>query len=274
MIFAPLIRGPRAPAPATAAPQRASVRTQALFGIGGNSTKITVKKGDTLWGISNREGIPLNDLLKANNGRDLIRPGDVLNVTKSSPGQQSKTREDRKLERQAKRIRAKAEKEAKKNSNGRSVAAAPAPMTSSVQVDAILSRHPWLQSIGRNSGHDKFSTFLDKQVPKGETSPIEADHPFWRHVADHPLGPSTLVGIEATVGALTLYGSWRVFRRILSGMGVGVSNKYKGITGLGLSDVVKSLRAKPGKDSEVMSTARPDIEFTVDSSVDDVDTKP
>jgi LysM repeat protein len=47
---------------------------------GGGGQEITVQQGDTLWGISQETGIPLEDLIAANGGETLIVPGQVLTV--------------------------------------------------------------------------------------------------------------------------------------------------------------------------------------------------
>lgn len=50
-----------------------------------NGTQYTVKAGDSVWGIANRYGISMNDLISWNNIKDnLIYPGQVLTVSKSA----------------------------------------------------------------------------------------------------------------------------------------------------------------------------------------------
>lgn len=49
----------------------------------GNGTKTyTIKKGDTLWAIAKKTGIPLQDLIKANPGinPDILYPGQVITL--------------------------------------------------------------------------------------------------------------------------------------------------------------------------------------------------
>lgn len=52
-----------------------------------NGTKYTVKAGDSVWGIANRYGISMNDLISWNNIKNnMIHPGQVLIVSSSAAG--------------------------------------------------------------------------------------------------------------------------------------------------------------------------------------------
>ncbi|CAG9465616.1 unnamed protein product [Pedinophyceae sp. YPF-701] len=194
----------------------------ALFGRGGTEKAIVVKDGDTLWGISVRENVPLDDLIKANDGSDFIRPRQVLKVKVKggTSAMQEASAADTKLKEQAKQT-------VKQLRNTRDQDLTTAKGERGAEGAKVVGMVPPSSGISE--------------------ARVEA--------AREGAASTGILAAKTITVAVAAYGVWRVFRGTFEALGVGVVKRLKGESTFGLGDVYNSLRARPGKDSEDPSTA-------------------